>query len=53
MNEAGWYKNYNMQQVIDEIKALREVKTEGHRKRLISTSTAFQDKIIKLFGLDL
>jgi transposase len=53
MNEAGWYRNWNMQQVIDEMKALREVKTDGRRKRLISTSTAFQDKIIKLFGLEL
>jgi transposase len=26
MDEAGWYKNYNMQQVIDEMKALWEVK---------------------------
>jgi transposase len=51
MNEAGWYKNYNMQQVIDEMKALREVKTGGRRKSLISTPTAFQEKIIKLFGL--
>jgi transposase len=51
MNEAGWYKNYNMQQVIDEMKALREVKTSGRRKSLISTPTAFQEKIIKLFGL--
>lgn len=52
MNEAGWYKNYNMQQVIDEMKALREVKT-GRCKSLISTPTAFQNKIIKLFGLRL
>jgi hypothetical protein len=51
MNEAGWYKNHNTQQVIDEMKALREVKTGGHRKSLISTPTAFQEKIIKLFGL--
>jgi transposase len=53
MNEAGWYKHYDMQQVIDEMKALRVVKTDGHRKNLISTPTAFQDKIIKLFGLGL
>jgi transposase len=53
MNEADWYKNYNMQQVIDEMKALREVKTDGRRKSLISAPTAFQDKIIKLFGLEL
>lgn len=51
MNEAGWYKNYNMQQVIDEMKALREVKTNRQHKRLISMPTAFQGKIIKLFEI--
>lgn len=51
MNDAGWYKNHNMQQIIDEMKAIREVKTDGRRKRLVSTYTAFQEKIIGLFGL--
>jgi transposase len=52
MNEAGWFKNHDMQQVIDEMKSLREVKTEGlHKRKIISTFTAFQEKIIQLFGL--
>jgi transposase len=51
MNEAGWYKNYNMQQIVDEMKALREVNIDRRRKNLISAPTAFQDKIINLFGL--
>jgi len=51
MNEAGWFRNYDMQQVIDEMKSLREVKMEGNRKRIITAPTAFQEKIIKLFGL--
>jgi transposase len=52
MNEAGWFKNHDMQQVIDEMKSLREVKTEGlHKRKIISTLTAFQEKIIQLFGL--
>ena len=51
MNEAGWFKNYNMQQVIDEMKSLREVKLEKGRKRIVSTPTALQGKIIDLFGL--
>ena len=51
MNEADWYRVYDMQQVIDEIKSLREVKMEGSRKRIVPTPTAFQGKIIQLFGL--
>lgn len=51
MNEANWFKNYDMQQVIDEMKSMREVKIEGSRKVLTTTLTAFQQKIIKLFGL--
>jgi len=51
MNEAGWYRNYDMQQVIDEMKSLREVKMEGSSKKIITTPTAFQEKIIRLFGL--
>ena len=52
MNEAGWYKNHDMQQVIDEMKSMREVKIDGSRKKIITTPTAFQDKIIKLFNLN-
>jgi transposase len=51
MNEAGWFRNHNMQQVIDEMKSLREVKMDGRHKKIISTLTAFQEKIIHLFGL--
>jgi transposase len=51
MNEAGWFKNHDMQQVIDEMKSLREVKMEKSRKKIISTITTFQEKIIKLFSL--
>ena len=52
MNEAGWYKNHDMQQVIDEMKSIREVKLGGNRKKLTTTPTAFQGKIIKLFRLN-
>ena len=51
MNEAGWFRNHDMQQVIDEMKSLREVKMEKSRKKIISTITAFQEKIIQLFSL--
>ena len=51
MNEAGWYKNYDMQQIIDEMKSMKEVKMEGSRKRIVTAPTALQGRIIKLFGL--
>jgi transposase len=51
MHEAGWFKNHDMQQVIDEMKSLREIRTSDSRKRVISTPTAMQEKIIKLFGI--
>jgi transposase len=51
INEADWFKNHNMQQVIDEMKSLRAVKIEGSHKKIISTLTAFQEKIVQLFGL--
>ena len=51
MNEAGWFRNHDMQKVVDEMKSLREVKMGGSRKKTITTPTAFQEKIIELFGL--
>ena len=51
MNANGWFKNYDMQQVIDGMKSLREVNMVTSRKRIISTPTALQVKIIQLFGI--
>ena len=51
MNVNGWFKNYNMQQVIDGMKSLREVRTATSRKKVISTPTALQINIMQLFGI--
>ena len=51
MNEAGWFKNYNMQEVIDEMKSLRLVSVEGKRNHIYTTLTSFQKEIVKLFEL--
>ena len=51
MNAAGWFKNFDMQQVIDGMKSLREVKTASSRKKVITTPTALQEKIMRLFGV--
>lgn len=37
LGKAGWFKNYDMQQVIDEMKSIREVKLGGSRKTLFNT----------------
>lgn len=49
MNKHGWFKNHNMQEVIDEMKSLRVIIIEGKRKRLYTTLTAFQKEILQLF----
>lgn len=51
MNNAGWFKSHNMQEVIDEMKSLRVVSVEGKRKRIYTTMTSFQKEIVELFGL--
>ena len=53
MNAAGWFKNHNMQEVIDEMKSLRMVSVEGKRKKIYTTLTAFQKEIIELFELNI
>ena len=51
MNNADWFKNHTMQEVINEMKSLREVKVVGNRRKYNTTPTAFQERIAKLFGL--
>ena len=51
MKTAGWFKNFDMQKVIDGMKSLREVKIASSRKKVITTPTALQEKIMRLFGV--
>ena len=53
MNEAGWFKSHNMQEVIDEMKSLRVVTIEGKRKKIYTTMTSFQKEIVELFELNM
>ena len=53
MNEAGWFKSHNMQEVIDEMKSLRVVSVEEKRKQIYTKITSFQKEIIELFGLNI
>lgn len=41
MNDNGWFKSHNMQEVMDEMKSLRVVSVEGKNKKLYTTMTAF------------
>lgn len=52
MNEHGWFKNHDLQEVLEEMKSIREVRMEGRRKSLITTLTKFQTEIVQLFGLN-
>ncbi len=51
MNEAGWFKDYDLQEIIDEMKSMREVKVDGTRKKYSTEPTPLQREIIKLYGL--
>lgn len=53
MNDAGWFKIHNMQEVIDEMKSLRVISIEGKRKQIYTTMTSFQKEIVELFGLSI
>ena len=45
MNEHGWFKNHNMQEVIDEMKALRVITMDGKRKKIYTTLTTLFLKV--------
>jgi hypothetical protein len=51
MNEAGWYKNHDLQKVISEMKTVRSVSINGTRKKYTTELTPFQKDIYELYGL--
>jgi len=51
LREAGWLKKVTLQEVIDEMKSLREVQPAGKRKRLKTTLTSKQQEILKLYKI--
>ena len=53
MNDAGWFKDYNLQEVLNEMKTIREVSISGRRKKYKTELTSFQKKISELYGLAL
>lgn len=51
MRQNDMFKNHDLQEVLDEMKTIREVRVENRRKKFITTLTGFQQQIIDAFGL--
>ena len=51
MGEAGWFKDYDLQEIIDEMKSMRKVTVKGTRQQYSTEPTPLQRKIIDLYGL--
>lgn len=53
MNDNNWFMNHDLQSVINEMKSIRKVTIEGHRKQLTTTLTRYQQEIVELFNLSI
>ncbi|MDE7321806.1 MAG: hypothetical protein K2N73_03590 [Lachnospiraceae bacterium] len=42
MNEAGWFKDYDLQELLNEMKTIHTVSIQGSRKRYTTELTPFQ-----------
>ena len=51
MRDAGWFKNYDLQEILNEMKTMREVKAVGTRKKYQTEPTGLQKQVIELYGL--
>ena len=51
MNEAGWFKDYDLQEVLNEMKTVRTVSILGSRKKYTTELTQFQRQIFELYRL--
>jgi len=51
MNDAGWFHKYNLQEVLNEMKSVRQVQLEGSRTTYTTELTGFQKEISKLYHL--
>ena len=51
MNEAGWFKNYDLQEVLNEMKTVRTVSIGNSRRKYTTELTPFQKKIFDLYHL--
>ena len=51
MNEAGWFRNHDLQEVLNEMKTVRTVSIPGSRKKYTTELTQFQKQIFELYRL--
>lgn len=51
MKASSELKNHSTQEIIDELKSVRQVTVEKKRSRIITTLTAFQKRIVSIFHL--
>ena len=51
MNKAGWFKDYDLQEVLNEMKTVRTVSIQGSRKKYTAELTQFQKQILELYRL--
>ena len=53
MEKQGWDRSHNLQEIMSEMKSLKEISVEGKRKKLVTTPTKFQRQIIELYQVTL
>lgn len=51
MRQNDMFKNHDLQEVLDEMKTIREIRVKNKRKKFVTTLTGFQQRIIDVFGL--
>ena len=49
MEKQGWNRSHNLQEIMSEMKSLKEISVEGKRKKLVTTPTKFQRQIMELY----
>lgn len=53
MKKQGWDRSHNLQEIMSEMKSLKEISIEGKRKKLVTTPTKFQRQIMELYQVTL
>ncbi len=51
INEAGWFKDHDLQEGLNEMKTVRTVSIQGGRKKYTTELTQFQKQIFELYHL--
>lgn len=51
MHQHDMFKSHDLQEMLNEMKTIREVRVENKRKKFVTALTGFQQQIIDAFGL--